>query len=72
MRYISGPAHAEYFLELAEKEEQGPALATFVRGRGYVKFEGNDGASLPVKTMAQLADDGYGAPGTEEAGYGNN
>jgi hypothetical protein len=72
MRHISGPGHAEYFLELAEKEEQGPALATFVRGKGYVKFDGDERASLPVKTMAQLADDGYGAPGTEQAGYGIN
>ena len=72
MHYISGPGHAEYFLELAGKEGQGPALATFVRGKGYVKFDGDEVASLPLKTRAQLADEGYGAPGTEEAKYGIN
>jgi hypothetical protein len=70
MFYISGPGHAEYFLELAEKEGQGPALATFVRGKGYVKFEGNDGATLPLRTGDELADVEYGAQGTKEADYG--
>ena len=72
MMYISGPGHAEYFLELAEKEGLGPALATFVRGKGYVKFEETEGVNLPVMTTEQLADVGYGAPGTKEAGYGKN
>jgi hypothetical protein len=70
MRFISGPAHAEYFLELAEGESQGPALATFVRGKGYVEFDGNEGATLPVSTMAKLSNIDYGAEGTEEAKYG--
>ncbi|KAK1064630.1 hypothetical protein LTR33_012022 [Friedmanniomyces endolithicus] len=30
----SGRGHAEFFLELAEMNEQGPMLATFVRGKG--------------------------------------
>lgn len=70
MIYISGPAHAEMFVELAEKDGQGPALATFVRGRGYVAFEEDERATLPVKMRAELAIVGYGAPGTEEANYG--
>ncbi|KAI9735739.1 MAG: hypothetical protein M1818_006347 [Claussenomyces sp. TS43310] len=35
---ISGQAHAEYFVELAGKTEQGPWLSTFVKDKGYVKF----------------------------------
>jgi len=33
MRYISGPGHADFFLELAEKEVQGPALRRLLEGR---------------------------------------
>jgi len=62
MRHISGPGHADFFLELAENDGQGNPLATFVRGKGYVHFEGNDGAVLPVITMDM--------PGTPEANYG--
>lgn len=35
---ISGQAHADFFVELAGKAEQGPWLSTFVRDKGYVKF----------------------------------
>ncbi len=35
---ISGQAHADYFVELAEMPEQGPWLSTFVKNKGYVKF----------------------------------
>lgn len=35
---IDGNAHGEFFLQLAEKKEQGPWEATFVKGKGYVKF----------------------------------
>lgn len=70
MIYLSGPGHAEFFLELAEKDSQGPALATFVRGKGYVAFEGDDRANLPVKMRAELVNEAYGAPGTEEGNYG--
>ena len=40
MRFISGTAHAEFFLKLAERGDQGPPLATFVRGLGYTRFDG--------------------------------
>lgn len=44
-----GRGHAEFFYGLAEREgRQGEALATFVRGKGYVGFESNRGAVLPV------------------------
>jgi hypothetical protein len=35
---IDGDAHGDFFLQLAEKKEQGPWEATFVKGKGYVKF----------------------------------
>lgn len=35
---ISGKAHGDYYLQLAENEAQGPWLATFVNGTGYVDF----------------------------------
>jgi hypothetical protein len=37
-REIDGPAHADTFIELASKPEQGPWQWTFVKGKGYVKF----------------------------------
>ena len=70
MLYIFGLGYANFFFELAEKEGQGPALATFLRGMGYMKFEGDKRGSLPVKTKAQLADEGHGAPRTEKGKYG--
>ncbi|KAK2594577.1 hypothetical protein QQS21_007707 [Conoideocrella luteorostrata] len=35
---IDGPAHGEFYTHLAEKKEQGPWLATFVKDQGYTKF----------------------------------
>lgn len=35
---IDGPAHAAFYLQLAEGKTQGPWNATFVKGRGYVAF----------------------------------
>ena len=35
---IDGGAAAEYYVELAEQKAQGPWLATFVKGKGYVDF----------------------------------
>jgi hypothetical protein len=67
---ISGPGHAQFFLELAEKDEQGEPLATFVRGKGHVAFEGNDGAHLQLTTMEKILDPRYGMPGTPEGRYG--
>ncbi|RYN68261.1 hypothetical protein AA0117_g11246 [Alternaria alternata] len=70
MFHVSGPAHAEYFMELAEKEGQSETLATFVRGKGYMKFPSNERAILPHVSVQDAADPKYGAPGTAEAKYG--
>jgi hypothetical protein len=70
MRFISGPGHAEFFLQLAEQEGQGDPLATFVRGKGYTGFESNERAALPLGIVEERVDVGYGADGTVEAGYG--
>ncbi len=35
---IDGQAHGEFYSQLAEDESQGPWLATFVKGQGYVDF----------------------------------
>lgn len=37
---ISGPAHAEFYLQLAEGKVQSPSNATFVAGKGFVDFPG--------------------------------
>ncbi|KAL5314103.1 hypothetical protein ACEPPN_018527 [Leptodophora sp. 'Broadleaf-Isolate-01'] len=71
MHYISGQGHAEFFLQLAEKEGQGEPLATFVRGKGYVRFDGDERAILPRDTTEGKLDPGYGAPGTVESRYGH-
>ncbi|KAJ8128102.1 hypothetical protein O1611_g5534 [Lasiodiplodia mahajangana] len=36
---IDGPAHAEFYAQLANHEGDVSWLATFVKGKGYVKFE---------------------------------
>lgn len=40
-RDINGDAHADFYWELAQKNQDapGPVLATFVKGEGYKKFE---------------------------------
>jgi hypothetical protein len=35
---VNGPAHADFYYELASKQEQGPWHETFVAGKGYVDF----------------------------------
>ncbi|GAP85630.1 putative short-chain dehydrogenase reductase SDR [Rosellinia necatrix] len=35
---IDGPAHADFYAQLANREGEVPWLATFVKGKGYVKF----------------------------------
>lgn len=35
---IDGPAHAKFYLDLAEETSQGPWQQTFVKGVGYQKF----------------------------------
>ncbi|KZT30179.1 putative short-chain dehydrogenase [Neolentinus lepideus HHB14362 ss-1] len=42
MHDISGDAHGEFYYELASGREQGPWLATFVKGKGYVDFSAKD------------------------------
>ncbi|PVH85805.1 NAD(P)-binding protein, partial [Cadophora sp. DSE1049] len=37
---LNGDAHAEFYYELATKKEQAPWEATFVKGKGYVDFDG--------------------------------
>ncbi|KAJ4369762.1 Short chain dehydrogenase/reductase dmxR12 [Neocucurbitaria cava] len=37
-RGISGQAHGEFYLHLAQGETQGPWLQTFVKGKGYIEF----------------------------------
>ena len=39
MTDLSGDAHADAYWNLAEGKEQGPWNYTFVKGKGYVKFE---------------------------------
>ncbi len=56
----SGRGHAEFFLELAEMNEQGPMLATFVRGKGYTKFAASETARLPSISVAEAVDFAYG------------
>ncbi|KAF5001043.1 hypothetical protein FDECE_11077 [Fusarium decemcellulare] len=36
---IDGKAHGDFYVELSERNAQGPWLATFVKGTGYVKFD---------------------------------
>jgi hypothetical protein len=36
---LDGPAHGEFFAQLAAHEGNVPWLATFVAGKGYVKFD---------------------------------
>ena len=35
---VDGPAHGEFYAMLAEQKESVPWHATFVKGKGYVKF----------------------------------
>lgn len=36
---VSGEAHGEFYVQLAESKSQGPWQQTFVKGVGYKKFE---------------------------------
>lgn len=64
--FISGAAHAKFFLELAERVDQGPPLATFVRGVGYKKFEEDEVCFLPVRKMEEITDSEYGVDDKEK------
>jgi hypothetical protein len=41
---LGGQVHAETYYELVTGEHQGPWEYTFVKGKGYVDFEGKVGA----------------------------
>lgn len=36
---LDGPAHGDFFVQLASHEENVPWHATFVKNKGYVKFD---------------------------------
>ena len=36
---VDGDAHAEFFAQLVDHEGHVPTIATFVKDKGYVKFE---------------------------------
>ncbi|KII90371.1 hypothetical protein PLICRDRAFT_106376 [Plicaturopsis crispa FD-325 SS-3] len=38
---VSGEAHADFYTDLAQRKDQGPVVATFVKGKGYVAFPSN-------------------------------
>ena len=43
----SGDAHAQFYLDLASRKDQGPWLATFVKDKGYVEFPGTGYVKAP-------------------------
>ena len=45
---ISGDAHADFYLKLAEKTTRAPVQATFVGTTGYVDFSEADAARLAI------------------------
>lgn len=60
MMHVSGKAHANFFAQLAEKEDQGPQLATFVKRKGYTAFAGEESVNLPFVASEDVADLEYG------------
>ncbi|KAL8787188.1 MAG: hypothetical protein Q9195_007879 [Heterodermia aff. obscurata] len=52
MSYVDGEAHAEYYWALVKGKEQGPWNSTFVKGKGYRRFEGE--LERGVKGMGEL------------------
>ena len=38
-KILDGPAHGEFYAQLAKHEGNVPWLATFVKGKGYVQFK---------------------------------
>lgn len=44
---INGQAHAEFYYELVRRQDQGPWEATFVKGKGYVNFDGKVALAPP-------------------------
>ncbi|KAK4078365.1 uncharacterized protein Triagg1_3381 [Trichoderma aggressivum f. europaeum] len=38
---LDAEAHADFYIKLSEEKDQGPWNATFVKGKGYVKFDEN-------------------------------
>ncbi|KAF4626633.1 hypothetical protein G7Y89_g11523 [Cudoniella acicularis] len=44
---IDGQAHADFYYELVRRKDQGPWEATFVKGKGYVDFDGKVALAPP-------------------------
>jgi hypothetical protein len=38
MQHVDGPAHGDFYAQLVQRDGDVPWLATFVKGKGYVKF----------------------------------
>ena len=58
MDLIDGEAHGEEFWKLANRKEQAPVNYTFVKGKGYVKFESN--RIREVKGLDKLFKEAHG------------
>ena len=52
MAHISGEAHSDYYWDLVNQKTQGPWNSTFVKGKGYKKFDGE--LARPVAGMMDL------------------
>lgn len=37
---VDGPAHGEFYAQLVQRTNEVPWLATFVKGKGHVRFDG--------------------------------
>lgn len=37
---VDGPAHGDFYAQLVQRTNEVPWLATFVKGKGHVKFDG--------------------------------
>lgn len=64
----SGPGHADFFLQLAEQDENGEPLATWVKGKSYVGFEREQRTILSSVAVKEILNPKYGAFGTADAG----
>ena len=61
MAHVDGEAHAEYYWHLANQKTQGPWNSTFVKGKGYKKFDGELSRGFArVTELLQKADERKG------------
>ncbi|KAE9381996.1 hypothetical protein N431DRAFT_491262 [Stipitochalara longipes BDJ] len=51
---IDGQAHADFYSELVRRKNQGPREATFVKGKGYVDFDGKVALAPPFWRGQQI------------------